>query len=239
MRERNHPTDGQRAVRVSAQSFVALISLLLVVCLLLCLPSCARPPKADDLRADVVALVEASYEINEVFLGAGLPVLDRNEPAYADLYAYYASSTVNTYDIVDTSHAKFTSIDAIKAAASRVYSPELLETNLYQAAFTGYVVETAAVEARFVEDGTYLYQAREPAAGIAPEVAALLSRRDLLAGRMRVYDFSTLRVVRPSTPRAVFVTMNSWYVDRPETVEVKRLRLVLTPSGWRLDSFTV
>ena len=57
-------------------------TLLLVVCLLLCLPSCARPPKADDLRADVVALVEASYEINEVFLGAGLPVLDRQHLRY-------------------------------------------------------------------------------------------------------------------------------------------------------------
>ena len=233
--------NGKRATRVVA-------ALLAVCCLLSVAPTlaaCSRAPKADDLRETVVDLVEASYEINEVFLGAGLPVLDRDEPAYADLYTYYAPATVRTYDIVDTDHAKFASIDAIKSAASLVYSPDLLENNLYQNAFVGYAIEGgvasegAAVDARFLEDGEFFYQSRDRDRVSDPSLRAQLTRRDLLNGRMRLYDYDTLRVVRPSTAKAVYVTMNSWYADRPDLIEVKRLRLVLTPSGWRLDSFTV
>ena len=202
-----------------------LLVLLAAVCCLLPLASCARAPKTDDLRADVIALVEASYEINEVFLGAGLPVLDRNAEEYADLYAFYAPATVHSYDIVDVSHSKFASIEEIKRAAALVYSPDLLENNLYVNGFTGYAADGIAVDARFQEDGTYLFQS----------VAA----DDLLDGRLRVYDYSTLRVVRPSSSNAVYVTMNSWFAGHPETATVKRLRLVRTTAGWRLDSFTV
>lgn len=201
------------------------VVLLAAVCCLLSVASCARAPKADDLRADVIALVEASYEINEVFLGAGLPVLDRNAEEYADLYAFYAPATVHSYNIVDVSHSKFASIEEIKRAAALVYSPDLLENNLYVNGFMGYAADGIAMDARFQEDGTYLFQS----------VAA----DDLLDGRLRVYDYSTLRVVRPSSSSAVYVTMNSWYAGHPETATVKRLRLVRTDAGWRLDSFTV
>ena len=207
---------------------------LLLICFLAATPvslaACRRAPSVDDLRADVVALVEASYEINEVFYGAGLPVLDRNSEEYADLYAYYAPATAQSYDIVDVAHAKFTSIDAIKSAASRVYSPDLLESNLYVNAFTGYAIEginstVIASDALYTEDADYFYQSA--------------SRTNYLTRGVKIFDYDTMQVVRPSSSDAVYLTMDAWYVSNPTEHFSARIRLVSTPNGWRLDSLTV
>lgn len=207
-----------------------LLSLCLSAGMLFSFAACSRAPKIDDIRADVVALTEASYEINEVFFGAGLPVLDRNAEEYADLYTYYAPATANTYDIVDVDHAKFASIDAIKSAAARVYSPDLLENNLYVNAFTGYAVagigsDVISSDPLFLEDADYLYQS--------------VSRIDYLTRGVKIFDYDTMRVTRPSSNTAVYVTMDAWYLSDPATVFSVRVRLVATDVGWRLDSLTV
>ena len=134
----------------------AFAAAVLLLGALLSLASCSRPPKADEIRADVIALVEASYELNEVFLGAGLPVLDRSNEEYAYTYSA-APATVNTYDIIDVDRSPFRSIEEIKAAAERVYSPDLLETNLYVNAFVGQAItdlgaKVTVVDARYTED---------------------------------------------------------------------------------------
>ena len=207
-----------------------LLSLCLAAGMLFSFAACARAPKIDDIRADVIALVEASYEVNEVFFGAGLPVLDRTAEEYADLYTFYSSPIVNTYDIVDAAHAKFTSIEEIKAAASLVYSPDLLENNLYVNAFTGYAVSdvgssVVSSDPLFMEDEEHLYQS--------------LSRTDYLTRGVKIFDYATMRVVRPSSDTAVYVTMDAWYLSDPSTVFSARVRLVSTANGWRLDSLTV
>jgi hypothetical protein len=56
---------------------------------------------------------------------------------------------------------------------------------------------------------------------------------------MRVYDYSTMEIVKPSKADACYVTMLSWLEDKPEIVTSVRLRLVLQDDGqWYLDSFT-
>jgi len=211
-----------------------IFCLSLAICMCLCaagaIAGCGRAPRVGDIRADVIALVEASYEINEVFFGAGLPVLDRTAEEYADLYAYYAPSTANTYDIVDVAHAKFGSIQAIKAAAARVYSTDLLESNLYVNAFTGYAVSgigssVVASDPLYVEDGDYFYQS--------------VSHRNYLTHGMKIFDYDTMKIAPPSTANAVYVTMNAWYASDPATVLSERVRLVRESDGWRLDSLTV
>ena len=126
-----------------------LLLLLLIWALLLgslpFLSSCRRDraPGIDEIRGELIDLIEASYEINTVFFGAGLPVYDREDVIYADLYNTYASTQyVNSYDVVSL-HAKYSSINEIKAAASLVYSPELLEKNLFVNAFVGYAFTDA------------------------------------------------------------------------------------------------
>ena len=207
---------------------------LLLICLLaatpLSLAACRRAPRVDDIREDVIALVEASYEINEVFYGAGLPVLDRNSEEYADLYAYYAPATARTYDIVDTAHAKFTSIEEIKSAASLVYSPDLLEKNLYVNAFTGYAIEgidssVISSDALYTEDADYFYQS--------------INRTNYLTRGVKIFDYDTMQVVRPSSSKAVLISIDAWYISNPTEHFSEEIRLVSTPNGWRLDSTTV
>ena len=207
---------------------------LLLICLLaatpLSLAACRRAPRVDDIREDVIALVEASYEINEVFYGAGLPVLDRNSEEYADLYAYYASANARTYDIVDTAHAKFTSIEEIKSAASLVYSPDLLEKNLYVNAFTGYAIEgidssVISSDALYTEDADYFYQS--------------INRTNYLTRGVKIFDYDTMQVVRPSSSKAVLISIDAWYISNPTEHFSEEIRLVSTPNGWRLDSTTV
>ena len=211
----------------------ALLCLLVCALLLGALPTlaaCKRAPKIDDVREELISLIEASYEINTIFFGAGLPVYDREDPVYADLYNTNLSSPyVNSYDVVSL-HAKFSSINEIKAAASLVYSPDLLEENLFVNAFVGYAVTDAAGNlssspALFAEDGDYLYQSR--------------TLENKLRNGQKIYDYSTMKIVRPSSHDAIFVSLSCFYASNPSATLSARLRFVHTPSGWRLDSFTV
>ncbi len=55
-----------------------LIALLLcAVMLALSLTSCGKPPEFSDIEGRLRELIEASYEINEIFFGEGLPVYER------------------------------------------------------------------------------------------------------------------------------------------------------------------
>ena len=56
---------------------------------------------------------------------------------------------------------------------------------------------------------------------------------------MIVYDYSTMKVVKPSRSNACYVEMLTWLDDAPDIVSTVRLRLVLQDDGeWYLDSFT-
>ena len=215
------------------------VLLCLLVCALLfgsatAFSSCKRAPKIDAVRDELIALIEASYEINTVFFGPGLPVYDRSDPVYADLYNSLSSQYANSYSLVDD-HAKFSSINEIKAAASLVYSPKLLEENLFVNAFVGYALPDAvgnlsSSPALFAEalesDGNYhLFQSD--------------SLNNLLPDGQKIYDYSTMKIVRPSKQDTLFVTLSCCYASDPDTRLSERLRFVNTSSGWRLDSFTV
>ena len=213
---------------------IAFVSGLLAV-LLLCpavFCACSGAPKVEDLRTDVIALLEAAPEINEVFFGAGLPVLDRNAPENADLYREVPES-LSLYDVVDLEHSKFTSIEHIKAAAMRVYSMACL-TARFAAAFEG-VSSDADPSAYliskpyFVEQDGLLYQLRR--SELDPD------RCDPIRDRSLVYDYDTLRVVKPSNKTSVRLSVTAHLLSDPSKTETKTIRLLATPSGWRLNDW--
>lgn len=204
-----------------------LLALLLAAGVCGSFSSCSRAPGAEALRGEVEALVEASYEINAIFYGAGLPVLDRTSELYADFYTYYAPTITRDYDIVSP-HARYTRIAELKAAAERVYSPSWCESVLYVSAFVGVTSDLGAdllvSDPIFVEDENYLYQS--------------VARIDYLSRGEKIYDYSTMRVVRPSNATAVSLRLTAWYVSSPDEPFTASLRLILTDNGWRLDSPT-
>lgn len=207
--------------------------LLAVIISLGVLPGCSsRAPELSEIYDRVVELVEASYELNEIFYGDGLPYYDRNLEIYAPMYSDYTTEGyTRDYNIV-SDLAKYHSIDEIKMAAERVYSQALLEEVVYPSAFTGLLISGAAsgtqyVNARYVEseDDFYIY---------AGEDQTLTSPTPL------IYDYATMEIVRPSNGERVLLRMTAWEEDAPDSPTTVTLTLTLSEDGvWLLDSLTV
>ena len=215
-----------RKVRIA----IVLLAVLTAVSALLC--ACARIPKVEDLQKDVTALLEAAPEINEVFFGAGLPVFDREAPENADLYAAVPDS-LSLYDVVDVEHAKFQSIDHIKAAALRVYSSACISP-LFATAFEGVSSDanpSAVLVSKpyFVEQDGYLYQLRR--SELDPDF-------DPIRNRSLVFDYDTLAVEkRASSETLVVLSVSAHLLSEPAATETKTFRILSTPTGWKLNSW--
>lgn len=114
-----------------------ILALILSVFLLIpCLFSCSRPPEYAEIEGRFKELVEASYEINQLFFGEGLPTYER---------VYDPRSTTNVYrDEVNRKN---------------YYYYELVDPNLGRViAFRdSYLVDFSYVQVLNEEDGT-----REP-----------------------------------------------------------------------------
>ena len=211
-----------------------ILTVLLSFCLLVggavgCFTGCSRPPKVEDIYDRVVALIEASYELNTVFYGAGLPVHE-DDSVYAEYtHMYYGFTMAGDYEIV-SEHAKFASVDEIKQAAEKVYSKAYLEEVLYLGAFDGYAVEdgsggAAVSSSRYQEDGGGLYRSARD--------------KDYLNGDTRVYDYSSMKIISPSDGDACTLKIDSYLLSDPEQVFSDTIRLVRQDDGlWYLDSFT-
>lgn len=272
---------------------------LLAVTLLcpLCLGSCGAP-EVPEIHDRVVGLVEASYEINEIFFGEGLPTYPRvtlltdmpltysaehdvyylffedaeagrlcmyydaaakeyrflrvvntsdvtaadGESVYTDAaaglsffaaeytektpeYVYGEDDPYNDYNVV-RADAAYTSIDAIKAAAEKVYTKEYLEA-VYQGAFdgVGFAVDGASGvrNSRFIE---YDYLLRQ------------YGKAEPLIKAKRIYDYGTMKIISPSNSKRVNLTMDTHLEGETEILNV-RLTLILGADGqWYLDSPT-
>lgn len=209
-----------------------IVAWLLCLCALLSgvtmLSSCSRAPAVEDIYDRVVELVEASYEINTVFYGAGLPVY-KSDSEYAKFtHMYYDFTHEGSYEYV-TEYAKFHSESQIRQAAEAVYSRDYLENVIYPATFVGYAIDdsmgdAAFAHARYMEEYDSFYQSTQ--------------FESYIEG-IRVYDYSTMEIAKPSKEDACYVTMLSWMDHEPEVKTMVRLRLVLQDDGlWYLDSFT-
>ena len=164
-----------------------------------------RAPRLEEIYDRVVELVEASYEVNTVFYGAGLPVY-AEDSEYAEMMNLYYDNPHRGYYEYVSPYAKFQYVDAIRQAAERVYSTAYLEEVLYPNAFDGYAIGDGMggsiySQARYFEEDPYFYHSSYATSYIEG---------------MRIYDYSTMKVVLPSTARVCYITMSSWMEDAPD-----------------------
>ena len=210
-----------------------IISFAMVICqifgVLLFGSSCSLGrPKTEEIYDRVVELIEASYELNTIFLGEGLPVYEKGSD-YAEMMHLYYQFEHPGYEVV-SQYAKFKSEEEIRIAAKKVYGEAYLEDVLYNNAFVGYAIEdgsggSAIAQARYYDDGKWIYSFEDYKA--------------YLTGGMRIYDYSTMKVVSPSRKDSCTVSIQSYLPNAPETVLNDTLRLVKQDDGlWYLDSFT-
>lgn len=207
---------------------VALVTSMVILCLsFVGCGGCSRAPELETVYDRVVELVEGSRRLNAIFYGAGLPVYDKTSVIYRDIYSADASAYTEEYSIVDP-RCGFVSISALKEEAEQYWSPELLEKQVYPAAFDGLSAVIGGVSgisaARFQEEGGNLY---------CIDGAAESDLTPL------IFDYSTMRIVKPSNATRILVSMDAWEEDTPNESFSYRLTLVLVDGVWLLDKLTV
>lgn len=188
---------------------------------------CSKAPKIDDVFDRVVELTEAARRLNVAFYGAGLPTYDKESPIYRDVYDADMSTYKQNYSIVDP-RCGLGSVAELKEAAEKVYSPELLEKQVYPAVFDGLTATIGGASsiavARYQEEGGNLY---------CLDSAKESERAEL------VFDFGTMKIIKPSNAKRALLTMDAWEVGKPDEKFTYRMVLANVDGVWYLDKLTV
>lgn len=186
------------------------------VAVLLSVSACGKTYSDEEIKSAAAELIEASYEINEIFFGEGLPSA---EPEDTDVMKYLHIAEESPY------HTE----EEIKTAALAVYSEGYCKL-LFQRAFSGFSLDDNSedgidspqlVDARFV---TY-----------NDELVILPLEEDDIMKLDRTYDTANITVLKQKSGTAI-ITVPS-FVDGVKSDDV-RLNIIKTEKGWRLDSPT-
>ena len=205
-----------------------ILALILALITIAALSACsAKPPVLDEVRDELVALVEGSYRINDIFFGEGLETYRRGGDYDKEHHIYSDDDyEFSAYEYV-TSNSGYFFVETIKTDAEKIYTADYLQ-GIYTMAFDGYADENtgAVVTARYL-DGEgwlmkYAYGDNDPF--------------NILPGK-RIYDFDTMQIVKPSTDKYLNVEISSHLEGESETLVVT-LHFKLTENGWRLDGPT-
>lgn len=201
--------------------FIGFICLILAVSFVFSASSCSEsnPPELDDVKERLVYLIEESKELNVLFFGAGLPVYRRGS-AISDKKMVYFAESIGGYDYI-TEEADFVTIDDMKKKAEGVYSEGYL-TDVYEGAFDGILTGNTGAYLRFYDDGKNLYQN---------------TTLHNFTVNERIYDYSTIEIVKPSSADYINVTIESYSIadSKRETVN---LSFTFERGNWYLDSPT-
>lgn len=118
-----------------------LICLALSIVMLCSLSACSgNAPELNEVRDELVSLIESSYEINEILFGEGLPTYERGGEYDKEHFLYSPSDTEFAYYEYVTEDCGYFFTDRIKSAAEEVYTAEYL-AGVYTMAFDGYADE--------------------------------------------------------------------------------------------------
>ncbi|MBE6653004.1 MAG: hypothetical protein E7610_06280 [Ruminococcaceae bacterium] len=204
---------------------ISLVAALLILCSVwtVGLTSCnagGPPPALEDVYDRVVRVIEASHEVNVLMFGSGLPVYPRGDKEDELIHRYYGVND-DGHEFVKP-YAKFGSIPEMKQAISAVYSVEYRES-LFETLFTGYADEdlSVAMPARFYENDKYLFQNQHV---------------DSLVKGIRLYDYSTMQILKGSNSRYLRISVSSCTEDKPDEWVTVNLSFVYENGDWYLDS---
>lgn len=201
----------------------------------LSLVSCGGGVSEAEVSAALAELIPASYELNEIYFGTGLPISDDRE----DVEAFYAAMgqgadiSLNYHPV--SADCGYTSIDEIKEATLAVFSESYSEY-LFTMAFNG-------ISSVFNEDTEEQLTQTVSYARYMETDGILTVRMDLSDEALplgRTYDTEDITIIRDKLKGEhgyLLVEVQSYVGGVPdERVEVK---LVRTADGdFRLDSPT-
>ena len=184
------------------------------------LVSCSgRAPELEDVRERFIYLIENSKDINTIYFGSGLPVYDRDGVIANEKGVYYNDQYPAYNRVMEIS--SFLTIDEMKQKSNEIYSTEYM-ADLYETAFDGVMTGSSSAYLRFLETSDWIYQNR-----YATDYN--LSKR--------IYDYSTMKIVKPSNGEYVNITIDSYTLE-DRTVKSVLLTFVYERGNWYLDSPT-
>ncbi|MBQ6789235.1 MAG: hypothetical protein IJO81_03510 [Clostridia bacterium] len=198
-----------RNILTRAAALVAAVVFTMLLC------ACSVTYDESEIISASAELIEASYDINTVFFGSGLPAVESDD------------EVLRHYEIAEDSpyHTK----DEIKTATLAVYSPDYAEF-LFEKAFAGFVFSAGdedSVEADQIIDARYVeYGDRLVILPIKDEDVMKLDR---------TYDTANITVVSQKRGRVVLSVPS--FVDGVPSDDVE-LTVIMTADGWRLDTPT-
>jgi len=207
-----------------------IICFALMLASIVSLSACASiPPNLDEYKDEFVSLVEASYEINEILFGEGLPTYERGGEYDKEYGLYSASDSEFAYYEYVTQDSSYYFTDQIKWNAEKVYTKEYL-TGVYTMAFDGYADENtgAVTTARYLDANgllmRYAFGENDPF--------------DHLDGKKRRFDFDSMKAVKPYSSGYINVSVDSYLEGAEGEILNITLHFKKTDDGWRLDAPT-
>ena len=131
---------------------------VLFLAVIMCMPmftGCSKPPELSVIKAELIAVLEASYDVNEMLFGDGLKTeydLSGIKEEYTDemknyetyyskeqMYYQFYSPVVSSYmkdtdgdGVSDTEVKQPTSVAEIKALTAKVYSESFMNSTFIQ-----------------------------------------------------------------------------------------------------------
>ncbi len=205
--------------KIARFSRILCLTLPLLIVLLGGCRKSSPPPALEEIYDDAVALIEASYAVNDAMFGQGLPVWHVGSE-YAERNNLYQDSDYATYEYV-TNDSPYHTVGELQDAIAQVYSKEYSES-LYGTLFDGFVLGNRVVRAQLYEGPYGLMQSID---------------YEPLITCQRTYDYSTMEIVSPSNATYVTISLEGYLENEDERTAV-RLGLVLQQDGWRLDTPT-
>jgi hypothetical protein len=195
-----------------------LICIILTV--VLSAASCSQSaPPLDEVKDRMIYLIEGSKEINALFFGKGIPVYDRESLLVAELGVYYDDKYTAYNRALES--GRYLSVDHMKEEAEKIYSEEYLAA-IYETAFDGFMTGNSSAYLRFLETNEWLFQNRDA-------VDFKLSER--------IYDYSTIEIVKPSSNKYINITIETYTIDNPKR-ETITLSFTFERGNWYLDTPT-
>ena len=199
---------------------VAVIAAVAIGIIIGVLYGCLPQYDISEVPAAAKELIEASYEINTVFFGEGLPTIgyDGMDELFGDSYSVLSEDS------------PYKSEDEIKEAALKVYTEDYCEF-LFEKAFIGQQVDFTDEEDNITE------MVQIPARYLTYEGELIVRyvEDDERIKLNRTYDTENVRIVKKYR-RKVVIGVQAFVDGVPS--EEETFTLELTPSGWRLDDPT-
>ncbi len=213
------PSNGGRTAKNRTVVIACAVALCVIFGVIGIMYGCTPLYDADELPVAVAELIEASYEINTVFFGDGLPTIgyDDTDELMGDKYSALSEDS------------PYKSEAEIREAALAVYTEDYCAF-LFEKAFIGQNVD-------FGDDDTVSELVQIPARYLTYE-GQLIVRYvddDERITLNRTYDTSNVRVKKTYRKKAV-IELDSFVDGVPD--DTVRFTVEYTPNGWRLDDPT-